>query len=1233
MKSGDGQAESRARPWKIVALFVLGVLAMASAFALYVMADGLKQNVTIRGPFSAEASSKLVSVPLPANHPFACCARVLSDAPGNEKASRLRLWVGETEILPAHALHETIRRGGEGFSHWGDQVMFALPSGVANTDATEVRLEYPLTGGRRLLLVPAIFIALAIGFALLTMGRIDTSALRKIAAAIIRTSRTPVAVVKSGASAIRTSLVGKTGTKKVRSARSSWLWYALGAGVLAALAVASALLIFAIDGDLKNSVTLRGPFPQDSTAGSQLLSVVVPEERPLRCCTMIEDDSMGGGTISRLRLWIDDQEIAQPHALHETIRKGGPGFSHWGRHVFFSLPQGVANSDATQIRLEYPLSASPALAFLPAVSAVLAGVLALVALMHFEPSKRRKPLVSAGNVAFAIFSVLTLAVVVVQLGAVRQTETVRGPFVAEQAPGSHLLTFALEKSVVLNCCLRAQSDIESGASVLRLWINGKRITAPHAVHQDLREGAPGFSHWGNTVYLTLPAGVPNSDQTVAKVEYSLALTSWLSLGIPLIAGLLAYGLHRRRILEWIRGSSRSLQVVVATPHYVLHAFGWSVLAAAAVYAAVVLWGAATGDALPLAIPFRPDAAKDIVEWLDSTIPLSLLILALIGAAIGWSAIGSRTAKRVLRRKDIATLRWMRTYGLAAIIVFFLASVGATWAGIIRSGTTIAFAGLVPFFDAGGYFWDVHTYLQDGVWTEFSSRRPLAAALRTGTFVLGDLRYAWVIVGQTIAVAGSVYFATMSVMRWRGVWSGIVFIALAYIAVRTHLSTPMTEALGLPIVFAGIGFLVEALRQRSKWHGLLALTLLSLAIWVRPGPMFVMPALAVWFGWSFGKSVADKAKLFALACAIIVGIVAIDAVLGKLFGSGSPGNLAFSLCGLTVGGSWSACLEAFPAEFAKANTTPENVVAWLYAQTIQNLMHDPGPLLHIVFNEPIRFLTDAPRVLLRGYTNIGVPGEFPGLVWLWSIVVLFVLTLRQRSAKAEAPFWVLMLAGLMSSATLFYLSDGTRAFTVMYPVIALFVALVFTSPSAVQVNSARTSLLELKRSRWILAVATALVFVLPPLGRILHPPSRVYLEPTTSNERIAIVGNITQGSGVLIVSDETPLPHGVPSMHYSRFAEVARRSGAEATQGIVTPVSPAVPFGFVILPRLDSRGGRFSDGGITLITPPEMITRRDVDAWRVSYEGWNQLGGLFSEHWYHVVHADPFVLGAKRNRDP
>jgi hypothetical protein len=830
----------------------------------------------------------------------------------------------------------------------------------------------------------------------------------------------------------------------------------------------------------------------------------------------------------------------------------------------------------------------------------------------------------AANLLLAALIALWISALVLQTGVMRRSETMTGPFAVENVPGSQIKIFPLRRIFVVRGFVRAVSDAESRSS-LRLWINGQQVGPPHTEYAALKDGAPGYQHWGNSVLFVLPPGVPNSAQTVVRAEYPVQTPPGRATLIFLAAGVLTQLLHRKRIGAWLKGDGLAARQVTALPHYILFAFGWTVLTAGAVYVAIVMWGLATGEALTLAIPFRSQAAKATLEWLDPAIPLSLLLLATVGVAMGWVAAGS-PQQHALQRADLSAIRWLRRYGLPVLGLFYLASVGATWAGNIRYGNSGALVGLFPYFDAAGYFADANAFLRDGTWSEFTSRRPLAGAFRISVLLLGDMRYTIAVALQTVAISVVAYLGAMAVMRWRGLWAGIAYLALSYILVRSYFSTTLTEPVSLIVALGSIPFFVEALRRKSRPSALLAILLMSAAIWMRPGAMFLIPALPLWFGLYFGNSFSEKVKQFGIACSVVLAMFAFDALLGRMFGSGSIGNFGYTICGLTVGESFTGCLVHYPQEAAQHSQTPEELQRWLFVKAIENIRRDPGPLLNIMIRDPIRFVSETPRVMLTGYSSISLPIWFPVAFWFVSVIVFCVATLRRRLIEREALFWGIAALGLISSATLFYFSDGVRTYSVVYPLVALFIVLAIFSPSSVVVIHQAKIVRQFRAGRWAIAAGALLLVAIPLAGRFLY-----HIEParlTGASDSNAIVGSITKSAGVLVVADDQPLPHGVPSVHFSDFAAYVHYTGVEGSQGIITPMTPRLPFGAFLVPRLDTpspenRAEKKTPGAIALITPPEFAFRRNVRAWKMAFTDWNQKGGLFSRNWSYVTDATPY----------
>jgi len=135
---------------------LLPILVVATLLAL-ALELGLWTREELRhGPFPVDggAGSHAVSTRIGEHGWLACCLRPHGDTSEDPFASDLKLWVGEREMGPAHAMHADIRWGGTtAFSHWGEHhVIFALPPNVENSPATRVTVRYAMRPGRTLLI-------------------------------------------------------------------------------------------------------------------------------------------------------------------------------------------------------------------------------------------------------------------------------------------------------------------------------------------------------------------------------------------------------------------------------------------------------------------------------------------------------------------------------------------------------------------------------------------------------------------------------------------------------------------------------------------------------------------------------------------------------------------------------------------------------------------------------------------------------------------------------------------------------------------------------------------------------------------------------------------------------------------------------------------------------------------------------------------------------------------------
>jgi len=107
------------------------------------------------------------------------------------------------------------------------------------------------------------------------------------------------------------------------------------------------------------------------------------------------------------------------------------------------------------------------------------------------------------------------------------------------------------------------------------------------------------------------------------------------------------------------------------------------------------------------------------------------------------------------------------------------------------------------------------------------------------------------------------------------------------------------------------------------------------------------------------------------------------------------------------------------------------------------------------------------------------------------------------------------------------------------------------------------------------------------------------------------------SGFLVVEDGLPLRSDVPTLHLADFEAIIKQSEVEFYQGLLNPVTPPLPFGFVFAPRLEKGVSSIYQ----YIVPAEVVESPNVPAWHFTLERWGYKPGGF-EYWFYVTKAEP-----------
>jgi hypothetical protein len=76
---------------------------------------------------------------------------------------------------------------------------------------------------------------------------------------------------------------------------------------------------------------------------------------------------------------------------------------------------------------------------------------------------------------------------------------------------------------------------------------------------------------------------------------------------------------------------------------------------------------------------------------------------------------------------------------------------------------------------------------------------------------------------------------------------------------------------------------------------------------------------------------------------------------------------------------------------------------------------------------------------------------------------------------------------------------------------------------------------------------------------------------------------------------------------------------ELDQGLLHPVTPPLPFGFVFAPRVEKGALSFNQ----FIVPADVMERRDVPVWHFKLGPWRHKPDAQGNYWFYVTKAEPW----------
>jgi len=831
---------------------------------------------------------------------------------------------------------------------------------------------------------------------------------------------------------------------------------------------------------------------------------------------------------------------------------------------------------------------------------------------------------------------IALIAIALQFGVWHEQIDIAGPFAPATNPPqqSFILSVPSEGTVPWwRQPLIGDSTEKPFESKLRLRIGGLEIWPAHSDPALIREGkSAGYSHRGSDLVFSLPPGVKNGPETVVTVWYKIRPRPWVTLASALLTlglGFLRYEVIRSLVLDPLKytGTVRPYAeklapILCPAPYVMLLGLLLLGLAGSLAFLGSSLYAQAIGWALPTTAPLH---WFSWVVWAARNEPyLGYLILTLagFGTLTTWLAAWTKQhgAIATYETKLKSFLCWS---GFPLAVTAFLLCVSAMWDGIVRPGDPnwANIGGLVPFSDAHGHLAEAFFEAKQGTWSPWALRRPLAAAFRSVLLFGSDYSFPAMLVVQACLLAFVLGLASYAVMIWRGIWSGLAYFAVTYIYTRTFMPTSLTEPLGLFWALLSVPFFVASFRSGSVKPALVAFTMTSMALMTRMGSMFTIPALLLWLPWQFGRTASDKFKIGACAIGILLAVLGTNSFLSKAYGSGDAetgSNFSYTLCGLTIGTTWDGCLTKL-ADRGEPLTGDEGAVARrLYAFAWENFRENPAVFFKRLAAGAKQFVTTFPSVIWKGYGGaVDQPvWFFPNVLTLLCLIGLFHFT-RSRMSRREIAFWALLLASITASSAIIYYDDGPRTLAASHPLIALFLAIGLGNPE-LPASKAQTDRKLVVYGTSGLIVAAVLLISGPSIAyRLSSTHDDQNRELRAGQDEVFVFGGRNM-SGFLVVADDAPLRADVATLHFKDFEALVTQSGVEVYQGLVHPVSPPVPFGFLFAAPVKEG----AIGPNIFIVPANVMENRSERTWHFRLQPWLHKADAQGRYWFFVTGAEP-----------
>lgn len=360
-------------------------------------------------------------------------------------------------------------------------------------------------------------------------------------------------------------------------------------------------------------------------------------------------------------------------------------------------------------------------------------------------------------------------------------------------------------------------------------------------------------------------------------------------------------------------------------------------------------------------------------------------------------------------------------------------------GLVSDLSTLA--GLYPHSDGRNYLNGALNLLHGQELNAFASRRPLSVVFWAALLRLSGMDIKTAMELMVFLCALSIGWSVRAVIRQFGWAAGWLLFCGLFCFYRRFIGTFLTEHLGLALGCFAFLLLLRSLAERRQALCFAGLLLLTLALNVRAGAFFILPALALWAGRHWRQAARFSFTAAGLAAlAVSLGFALNSSALHLVGQDGAgQGNFSFTLYGLVHGGDWTLVKEQHPEvlkleeverhkaiyqlALAKIAAEPSSLLrgagrAWAAFASISN-----GPYSYMLFSLQQSFL-DRPaaaaakasslreKLLEHPWKYLQIAAAYASSGLLLLLAALGFLAPQHRQAKALLLFsWLGVLASV------------------------------------------------------------------------------------------------------------------------------------------------------------------------------------------------------------------------------